>query len=354
MHTRSLPTEWIQTFPPAVPNVGSGGAYSRRAPAAGPGGGASRSSPGRRRGGRAVIATAAAGARSRGARRHGRSPAARRSCSTCPGPPVHGGNAAVVRRRPASACPPATCAWPSPGRWSPTARPTRARTLAALERLPQRNPAVVFALGMAQLWAGQPQTAELTLERVKRLDPYGFYGTNADNLLHLGHEAPGYPPYFPPTPSRGSLRRAAGGGARRTRPAPGRGSRSPRGLERTDGWRRCATARRAADLEPPGHLRAGGGGRARVQQGRPMASVGTMLARSPRRRRPSRTPRCASTSGLVYFWIKEGQDAAGEFRQVAAGRAREPLREDRARVRAAASRARPRASGLPGAADEGA
>src|SRR6185437_6353631 len=32
----------------------------------------------------------------------------------------------------------------------------RARTVAALARLPQNNPAVAFALGMAQLWAGDP------------------------------------------------------------------------------------------------------------------------------------------------------------------------------------------------------
>src|SRR6185437_2147274 len=81
----------------------------------------------------------------------------------------------------------------------------RARTVAALERLPQRNPAVAFALGMAQLWAGDPKAAEQSLERVKQLDPYGYYGTNADNLLHLNREVTGYPPYFPPTATNRSL-----------------------------------------------------------------------------------------------------------------------------------------------------
>ena len=46
--------------------------------------------------------------------------------------------------------------------------------------------------------------AELTLERVKRLDPYGFYGTNADNLLHLGQgEAPVYTAVLPTAPPGG-------------------------------------------------------------------------------------------------------------------------------------------------------
>src|SRR5262245_51066511 len=82
----------------------------------------------------------------------------------------------------------------------------RARTVAALERLPRSNPAVVFALGMAQLWAGDPKAAEASLERVKQLNPYGYYGTNADNLLHLNTEVRGYPPYFPPDAPHGSLK----------------------------------------------------------------------------------------------------------------------------------------------------
>ena len=44
---------------------------------------------------------------------------------------------------------------------------------------------------MAQLWAGQPKDAVATLERVKHADPYGYYGTEADNLLTLGREVPG-------------------------------------------------------------------------------------------------------------------------------------------------------------------
>ena len=156
-----------------------------------------------------------------------------------PGPAVHGGNAAVYaaaqKRLPADdvrlAVARALVAYSSAD---------SGRTLTALRRLPQRNPAVVFALGLAQLWAGRPQLAALTLERVKRLDPYGFYGTNADDLLHLGHEAPGYPPYFPPATTPGSLRALQAAVAAHPT-SSGRGLRSPPASSAPIGWRRCAT-----------------------------------------------------------------------------------------------------------------
>src|SRR5204862_4389428 len=95
----------------------------------------------------------------------------------------------------------------------------RAESIAALEALPQGEPVVSMALGLAQLWAGDATAAQATLERVKRLDAYGYYGTNADNLLHL-NEAPGYPPWLttarPAGASIGELRartRARPGGA---------------------------------------------------------------------------------------------------------------------------------------------
>ena len=71
----------------------------------------------------------------------------------------------------------------------------RAESIAALKALPQDEPVVSMALGLAQLWAGDATAAQASLERAKALDPYGYYGTNADNLLHL-NEAPGYPPWL--------------------------------------------------------------------------------------------------------------------------------------------------------------
>ena len=79
----------------------------------------------------------------------------------------------------------------------------RSESIAALQALPQDEPVVGMALGLAQLWAGDTAAAAATLQRVKQLDGYGYYGTNADNLLHL-NEAPGYPPWLRPGAPHGA------------------------------------------------------------------------------------------------------------------------------------------------------
>jgi hypothetical protein len=78
-------------------------------------------------------------------------------------------------------------------------RADAAVTIAALRRLPQDQPAVLMNLGLTDLWSCRPKAAFAALSGVKRLDPYGFYGTAADNALHPG-QRPGYPFYYPPTP----------------------------------------------------------------------------------------------------------------------------------------------------------
>jgi tetratricopeptide (TPR) repeat protein len=70
----------------------------------------------------------------------------------------------------------------------------RQQTIAALRKLPQDSLPVGLALGIAQFWAGDVKPAVATLERVKHANMYGFYGTEADNLLNY-REAPGYPSY---------------------------------------------------------------------------------------------------------------------------------------------------------------
>ena len=44
----------------------------------------------------------------------------------------------------------------------------RAESIAALQALPQDEPVVAMALGLAQLWAGNATAAEASLERAKR------------------------------------------------------------------------------------------------------------------------------------------------------------------------------------------
>ncbi len=230
-----------------------------------------------------------------------------------PGPAVTGGNAAVYaaaqRRLPAGdvrlAVARALVAYSSTH---------SERTLAALRKLPQRNPAVVFALGLAQLWAGQPQVAELTLERVKRLDPYGFYGTNADNLLHLGHEAPGYPPYFPPNTVPGSLHALQAAVAAHPTSSGAWLALAVR-LERTDRLAALRDARRAADLNPEGISEQVAVAVLGFEKDAPMTTLQTMLTlASETKAQPD--PEVLFHLGLVYFWMKDSQDAAGEFSQV--------------------------------------
>jgi tetratricopeptide (TPR) repeat protein len=230
-----------------------------------------------------------------------------------PGPSVKGGNAAVYaaarKRLPAGdvrlAVARAILAY-DPAR--------RARTVAALQRLPQQSAVVVFELGLAQLWAGDPQTAERTLNEVKRLDPYGFYGTNADNLLHLDTEVSGYPPYFPPTSeqrSLGVLRAAVHASPR----SPAAWLALAAGLERTDRLAALRAARRAAGLDPTGVSEQVAVAVLGFSKDRPAASVGT-LGTLASRTQTQQNPEVRFHLGLLFFWIKESQDAAGEFRQV--------------------------------------
>jgi tetratricopeptide (TPR) repeat protein len=192
----------------------------------------------------------------------------------------------------------------------------RARTVAALQRLPQQRAVVVFELGLAQLWAGDPQTAERTLNQVKRLNPYGFYGTNADNLLHLDTEVQGYPPYFPSTSEQRSL--AALRAAVHTNPASAAAWLAlAAGLERSDRLAALRAARRAAGLDPAGVSEQVAVAVLGFSKDRPATSVGT-LGDLASQTQTEQNPEVRFHLGLLFFWIREGQDAAGEFRQVQA------------------------------------
>ena len=296
-------------FPPATPNVSSAGGI----PA------------GRRRlllvAAVALVAgsvAAAAVIATRGGGTH-HPPAARPLGGTpplvleLPGPAVKGGNAAVAaaarKRLPAGdvrlAVARAVLAY-DPKR--------RARTVAALQRLPQQSPAVVFELGLAQLWAGDPQTAERTLNDVKRLNPYGFYGTNADNLLHLDSEVRGYPPYFPPK-SEGRSPAALRAAVHRSPTSAAAWLALATGLERSDRLAALRAARRAAELDPTGVSEQVAVAVLGFSKDRPADSVGK-LGTLASQTQTQQNPEVRFHLGLLFFWIKEGQDAAGEFGQV--------------------------------------
>jgi tetratricopeptide (TPR) repeat protein len=190
----------------------------------------------------------------------------------------------------------------------------RGRTVAALERLPQKSPAVVFALGMAELWAGQPKAAQASLERVKQLDPYGYYGTNADNVLTLGREVAGYPLYFPPSTTGGSLK-----ALRRATVAHPASAAAwlalAAGLERSDRLAALQAARKAASLEPNGVSEQVAVAVLGFDKERPMGSLQALqtLTSQPG---VQGNAEVRFHLGLIYFWLKDGQDAAAQFRQV--------------------------------------
>ena len=191
----------------------------------------------------------------------------------------------------------------------------RVESIAALKALPQEEPVVAMALGLAQLWAGDATAAQATLERVKQLDAYGYYGTNADNLLHL-NEVPGYPPWLttarPADASVAELRA-------RTRAHPD----DPRAwlglaaaLENRDRLGAIAAAKHAFALDP-------GDPSARIavtvlpfdkdNPGTALSGLMRVLQASPDADAEVRVH-----VGLVFFWMKDETDAAAQFRQVLA------------------------------------
>ncbi len=190
----------------------------------------------------------------------------------------------------------------------------RARTVAALARLPQRSPAVVFALGMAELWAGRPQAAQATLERVKQLNPYGYYGTNADNVLTLGREVAGYPLYFPATAPHGSVKALRAAVAASPSSAAAWLALAER-LERTDRLAAVNAARKAVALDPNGVSTQVAAAVLGFDKERPMDSLQKLMTLSTQ---PGvqQNPEVRFHLGLLFFWLKDSQDAAGQFRQV--------------------------------------
>jgi tetratricopeptide (TPR) repeat protein len=189
----------------------------------------------------------------------------------------------------------------------------RAQSIAALQALPQDEPVVGMALGLAQLWAGDVTAAGATLERVKKLDPYGYYGTNADNLLHLS-EAPGYPPWLTTArPAGVSLAHLRA----RTEARPGDPDAwlaLAAGLENRDRLGAISAAKRAFALDP-------GDVSARIAvtilpfdkdtPGDALSGLMRILQSSP-----SDDAEVRVHVGLVFFWMRDEEDAAAQFRQV--------------------------------------
>ncbi|HEX5261052.1 MAG TPA: hypothetical protein VFW18_06205 [Gaiellales bacterium] len=190
---------------------------------------------------------------------------------------------------------------------------TRESTLAALKRLPADKPVVAFNLGVAELWAGHPTPATLELKRVRVLDPYGYYGTNADNLLHPD-EVRGYPPYVYPGPApKGSPAELEA--AARAHPSATRWLKAAVRLEGVDRVQAIADARRALALDPVGVGPQVAAAVLGYQKDNPMASITTLTQLAGNA--PDNTE-VRFHLGLLYFWIRSGGDAAAQMRLVRA------------------------------------
>jgi tetratricopeptide (TPR) repeat protein len=126
-------------------------------------------------------------------------------------------------------------------------------TVRALKALPQDEPVVLLNLGLVERWAGETAAAVEAWRRTRTLDPYGYYGTRADNLLHPD-QAQGYPFYFAPrTFATGSLAQLQAGAQRH----PGEPERwlalaGSLQLQQRDRAAAIAAARKAAELNPTG------------------------------------------------------------------------------------------------------
>jgi tetratricopeptide (TPR) repeat protein len=188
------------------------------------------------------------------------------------------------------------------------------RALAALRALPQDDAVVTFHLGLAEIWAGNRQAAIDAWERTKRLDPFGYYGTLADDALHPPPQQHlGYPPYFPPRPVNGTpaeLRAAA-----QAHPdEPGRWLDLAVALESQDRPAALAAARRAVELDPNGIS-------ARVaflvlsyDKDDPAKTFGQL---GPLLQQTGGNTEIRFHLGVLSLWIGLRDKALGEFRQVA-------------------------------------
>ncbi|HEY3765623.1 MAG TPA: hypothetical protein VGL44_10745 [Gaiellales bacterium] len=190
---------------------------------------------------------------------------------------------------------------------------TRDRTVATLRRLPQSNPAVAFELGLAQLWSGHPFAAEASLHSVRRLNPYGYYGTKADNLLHL-NEAQGYPPYILPVSSHRSL-----AALRAAVAAPSASAADwlalASALEGPDRLAALKAARTAAGLDPTGVSEQVAVAVLGFSKDLPMTAI-SALGNLASEASTQDNAQVRFHLGLLYFWIRDSQDAAAQFTQV--------------------------------------
>lgn len=187
-----------------------------------------------------------------------------------------------------------------------------AATVAALSRLPRSQPVVATNLGLADLWSCRLKAAVTSLRAAKRLDPYGFYGTAADNALHLG-DYRGYPPFLPPVVlPRRSLAQLRAAAAAHPRSVPALIALAG-GLQGADRLAAIAAAKRAVTVDPGAITPRVALAVLSFDKDRPQVALGTLQQLA------NVTPNNAEVSfhlGLVELWVCDTQDAQAQFAQI--------------------------------------
>ncbi|MGN6380025.1 MAG: hypothetical protein ACTHNU_13815, partial [Gaiellales bacterium] len=169
-------------------------------------------------------------------------------------------------------------------------------------------------------WDGRLADATQSLMRARALDPYGFYGSVADQLLFAKTELPGYPPYFAPFGNSSAPVSALQAQARAHPGDSAAWLRLAVALERSsqpDGHvKAIAAARRALADDPTGIDPRVALAVLSFDKAQPAVATGTLATMA------SNDPQNAEIRfhlGLVFFWLRRFSDSAGEMRQVMAG-----------------------------------
>ena len=185
-------------------------------------------------------------------------------------------------------------------------------TLAALRALPRDQAVVSLHLGLTEIWAGQRSAGVADLKRTRTLDPYGFYGSLADDTLHT-EQRPGYPLYIAP-PGLPS-----GDGEHLRALADRQPNRSDvwlalaYQLQRTDHVEAIADARKALELDPTGVSPRVAVAVLAYSKDDPSAAFAVL---GPLSQQVSDTTEIRFHLGELAYWLKQDTDAEAQWRQV--------------------------------------
>jgi hypothetical protein len=188
-----------------------------------------------------------------------------------------------------------------------------AATLAALRALPHDQAVVSLHLGLAEIWAGQRAAGVADLKRTRTLDPYGFYGTLADNTLHVNDQLRGYPLYIAPAGiPGGSIARLRGLAKSQPNRADVWLALAYR-LQLSDHRGALADARRSLELDPTGISPRVAVAVLGYSKDNPSASFAVL---GPLSQQTSDATEIRFHLGMLLYWLKQNTDAEAQWRQV--------------------------------------